>query len=511
MKKKLLILLFLIPLYPVVFSQTIKVSNPIPECDYQIVGTWKNKVVSCKRFYEKEITIVDTLSLSKKVVKVGPKVNKAKKIGSLYYFIHDQFLYEFYFVIDKYTEEGYPIGYNVIVKRNLENMEIVNQKVLDEFLHGQMKFVKTFDEGFFFCLGTSYTPQYNNVNFIYESPKSEIIPKRLFSFNYDLEKFWSTGFYDAPGTVDLYYNDMSFDEDSYLLIPDFHSSFIDGEGRESLPKVIFRVVDLYGEVAKINLNLNDLDGYVVNSVKIKYDPTNKKIHGVLMVSKPIKDNIYFMSEWGYIYADWREDGSLIESNLTIIDKSDILSANIGEYAQRVNLDLNSVSKFNLDSNVGYFDILKDGSALYIANNICLRIEEKLVHSKFIISISKEGKLNWSFSLPYNGNQLYDNVNYMVHDGRLYVYTREFRENFESGTYIFKDTKQGFTGKSLLMSVRVIDLKTGEIISHKPIIEDDAQSKFAPSFRFFSDNPEELMIRYRNTLKNLEKLVRIKFE
>ena len=396
------------------------------------------------------------------------------------------------------------------MKRDLKTLEIVTQKRLFG-LFGQMKFVKPCDDGFFFCLGTSHTPINQNLNFIYESPSDEIIPETVQSFNYNLEELWSSSFSRIQGAKDEYFNDMSFDEDSYLLIPSFHESFIEGEDTKNGSKILFQVANLQGEVAKIKLDLDDLDAYVVNSLKIKYDPENKKLFGMLMVAKPIENDPYLMSEWGYIYASWREDGSLIASNLTLIDKEDILGANIGEYAHRINFDLNTVTKFDLDSKTGYFDVLKDGSALYIANNICLRIEERLVHSKFILSVSKAGKLNWSLTLPYNGNQLYEIVNYVVHEGQLYMYTREFRQNFESGSYIFEDTREGLTRKSLLMSQRIIDLKTGEIISHKPLIEYNYLSKFVPSFRVYADNPNELMIRYRNTPKNLEKLVRIKFE
>lgn len=510
MKKGLLILLFLISLFTS-FSQTIEISGPIPECDYQIIGAWNNKIISCKRFFERELTLVDTVTLEKQTVKVGPKIGKATKMGSIRYFIHADFLYEFYFVIERYDGDIYsPIGYNIVVKRDLKTLEIVTQKRLFGLV-GQMKFVKPCDEGFFVCFGTSYTAINQIPNFIYESPSNEIIPRTVHSFNYNLEELWSSGFSRIQGVEDEYFNDMSFDEDSYLLIPSFHASFIDGEGKETRPKVMFKVADLHGVVAEINLDVDDLDNYVVNSLKIKYDPANKKIYGMLMVAKPLENDPYLMSEWGYIYASWKEDGSLITSNMTLIDKENILSANIIDYARRINFDLNTVTKFNLDSKTGYFDILEDGSALYIANNICLRIEERLVHSKFILSVSKEGKLNWSLTLPYNGNQLYEIVNYVVHEGHLYMYTREFRQNFESGTYIFEDTREGLTGKSLLMSQRIIDLKTGKIISHKPLIEDNYSSKFVPSFRVYADNPNELMIRYRNTPKNLEKLVRIKFE
>lgn len=499
-------LLFLIALlfFRIGYSQEIRISKSLPESDYQFVGIWKSKIFSCKTFMEMELTIVDTSSenSSKQVMKIAPHIEKAKKTGGVYYFIHDQFLYEVYFVIPKIVRGESFSGYNVIVKRDLETMKIVAQKQLNH-LFPKVKLVKLCNDGFYFCFGISD-------NIYYSSPANQVYARKLYGFNYNLEELWSTDFDNFFVQGQIYEDDISFDEDNYILIPGFNNGGgEDEEGKPAKPKVIFNVAHLKGFVAKMSLEVYGLDEYLVNSVKVKYDERNKRIRGILMISKPNANNTNLMDEWGYFFAEWNEDGKLINSNLKLINKREIFSENIIEYANRVKLNIEEISTFKMDSNIGYFKFLDNGDALYIANNICKGLEEKLVHSKFIVCISNKGELKWSLLIPYNGNQLYENAYYVSDKQDLHVYTREFAKNFESGRYIFEDTREGLNGESIIMSERIINLKTGEINSHKPIV-DQKMGKYVPSWRIYRSKFDEYIFRFRYTQKNLEKLVFIQF-
>ena len=111
------------------------------ESEYNIIGFWKNKMITYGTYETLEIRIVDTASVDSKAktVKIKPKIEKSVRTAIINCFIHDDFMYEVYYVFMVMSSPTVR-GYNVIVKRDLNTMEIVNQQIIDG-LETQVKFV----------------------------------------------------------------------------------------------------------------------------------------------------------------------------------------------------------------------------------------------------------------------------------------------------------------------------------------------------------------------------------
>lgn len=491
MKNTILILISLICFYSFTFSQEVSVSKEIPESENTFIGTWGSKVFSYRVL---ELFIVDTASVipTREVVKIGPEVDKADRMGSVRYFIHDHFLYEVYFVIPKYDTDHLK-GYNVLVKRDLETMKIVTQKRL-EHLHSQMKFVKCFDGGFYFCLGDSYSIFTGDYNVFFESPAREVTPKIVYSFNYDLDELWSMKL-DPYMSYSRLMNDISFDNE-YLLIPTF--SLAAGDG-----KILNLVVaDLKGKIADIKLNFDMENKYQFNGAKAKYDDVAQRFRAVILIS--MQDKKARTIESGYIYLNWDEKGKLLGSFKHLFKAEELFNSYQGEpNLKETDFSYRFTAYERIQTDILYFDILENGDAICAVNNVCRDSDIKsLRNSKFIWRISKDGNLEWSQFIPYDEDLLYFNSFCLMRDGTLHIYTREKAKTFNTGS----DTKRE---SSVLLADRMIDIHTGNLISHKSILNQPI-GNYTPEWLVSSFTENEYIVRYRKSAKNVEKLVFMHF-
>lgn len=465
------------------YTQEISVSKSIPESENTFIGTWGSKVFSYKAL---ELFIVDTaLAIPvKKVVKIGPEIEKADRTGSVHYFIHDHFLYEVYFVIPKLKEGYRSSSYNIIVKRDLETLKIVTQKKLKQF-HSQMKFVKCFDNGFYFCFGDSYSIFTGEYNIFFESPPREVAPAIVYTFNYDLEEIWSmnvNGFLSHGVLM----NDISFD-DEYLLIPTIRK----GEDDERTLNLV--IADLKGKIADVKLKFELEQTAVIYSVKVKYDEAAKVFRAVVL------------ADLGYLSLIWDEKGNLLDSYKHRFKLEELVNSYKGEALLKVSdFGYSFIAYQRNQTDILYFDILENGDAICVVNNICRDSNIKSVrNSKFACRISKNGTLKWSTFFPYDEDLLYYHSFCLMQDGALHLYTREKAKLFNKGT----DSPKGES--DYLMADRVIDIQTGDVISHKSILNQPI-GNYTPEGIAKSFAPNEYIIRYRKSSKNIEKLVFMNF-
>lgn len=481
-KNHLLLFSFLLLVKASLFSQEVQISKEIPESENTFIGTWGSKVLSYKAL---ELFIVDTASAVpvKEVVKIGPQIEKADRMGSVHYFIHDHFLYEVYFVIPKFMEGYRASSYNILVKRDLKTMKIVTQKKLDHF-HSQMKFVKCFDDGFFFCFGGSYSIFTGDYNIFFESPPREVIPSIVYTFNYDLEEIWAMNVNGLSNRELM--NEISFD-DEYLLIPIIRK----GKDDERILNMV--IADLKGKILDVKLKFELEQISRIYSFKVKYDEPARVFRAVLLV------------DLGYISLVWDEKGNLLDSYRHQFKAEELYNSYSGEALLKTSdFGFSFIAYERNQTDILYFDILANGDAICVANNVCRNSKIKSVrNSKFVWRISKYGDLKWVAFFPYDEDLLYYQSFCLMQDGALHLFTREKAVLFNKGTVSAKGES------NYLMADRVIDIQTGDVISHKSILNQPI-GNYTPEGLVNSFIENEYIVRYRRSPKNVEKLVFLHF-
>ncbi len=509
-----LILLFFVTMRS--YSQEITISKEVAESEFKIVGFWKDKLITYGTIQTLELRIVDTASVDSKAktIKIRPNVDKKLRTAVIHCFIHADFMYEVYYVFTLMTStsEGYNVqGYNLLVKRDLNTMQIVKQQVLAH-LESQVKFVKTTGNGFYICFGDSRNPYYGGSNFTTRSNYQDVVPTLIKGFDYDLEPLMELNLKEYELRTAPYLNELFFDENSNLIIPITQREYVDGKSgeiSEDQGSVTFLFTNLSGDMVKTKLEYDLGEKLSINSVKIRFDEASKKHVGIMMVNSFAETTDDSNLKFGYMYMEWNESGKLLRSKFVSLQREDVVTPELQKYAESVKLDLSNVSQFALYSNVTFFGFLEDGSALYAVSNISTDSQKEITNSKFILCISREGTVKWSLTLPYSSNQLYETAYFFLERNQLHVYTKEFTNNFSTGSYQYRDSKLPANGESVVMTERMIDLNSGNIISHKPII-DQRFKKFEPTWPIHHTAEHEYLIRYRNSKGNKDRWVRVNY-
>lgn len=509
-KNHLLLFSFLLLVKASLFSQEVQISKDIAESEFKIVGFWNNKLITYSIYSTLELRIVDTTSVDSKAktVKIGPNVEQSKRTAAITCFIHDDFMYEVYYVFTLINTTSAQ-GYNVIVKRDLNTMKIVNQQIIDH-LDTQVKFVKTTENGFYLCFGYSYVSVYGGFDFTTRNNYNKVIPTLIKGFDYDLEPLLLINLNEYDLRADSYLNGISFDENSNLTIPIAQRGFLDEEeGDRKKENVVFIFANLSGDLLKTKLDF-DLDEELnVSSASIRFDEATKRHKGVFIINGSPETMDDHNLKFGYMYMEWSESGKLLFSKFVSLQRDDVITPEIKTYAESEKFDLSKVLRFNLDSNSSFFSFLDDGSMLYAVSNISTANFKEITNSKFILCISKEGSIKWSLTIPYSSNQLYENAFFFLERNQLHLYTKEFTNNFLTGSYQYRDSRLPANGESVVMTDRVIDVNSGSIVSHKPIIEQRSKS-FEPIWPIHVTAMHEYLIRYRNPKGNKDRWVKVKY-
>lgn len=506
-QNQFLILILLFFVKTACYSQEVTISNEMAESEFMIVGFWKNKLITYSTNETLELRLVDTVLVGSKAktIKIEPKVEKSRRTAIITCFIQDDFMYEVYYVFTVMSTTGAE-GYNVIVKRDLNTMQIVKQEII-EHLDTQVKFVKTTKDGFYICFGYSYNLFYGGLNFMTRSNYNQVIPTLIKGLNYDLEPLTELNLREYELRTTPYLNELSFDENSNLIIPIAQRATENEDGGFERGKITYLFTNLSGDIIKTKLEYDLDEELSVSSVKIRFDEQTKKHIGILIVngtSEVTDSNLKF----GYMYVEWNEAGKLLRSKFVSLKREDVISAEIKTYAESEKFDFSN-SEFNLDSNSAFFHFLEDGSILYAVSNISGADLSEFTNSKFILCISRNGTIKWSLTIPYSSNPLYEKVYFFLERNQLHLYTKEFTSNFSTGSYNYHDSKLPANGESVVMTDRVIDLNSGSILSHKPIIEQRFK-KFEPVWPINHTDEHEYLIRYRNSKGNKDRWVKVKY-
>lgn len=486
-------------LFRIGFSQEIRISSDMPESGSRIIGFWGNRLISCSNTFDLELRVLDTTFAKPKVktFRIGPQVEDAKKAAAISCFIHDDFIYEIYYVFTNTVMPGHAEhakGYDVIVKRDLKTMQIVAQRIIYP-LNTQVKFIRLLEDGFYVCFGSSEMSHGRGVNYLTVSPSGEIVPKLITGFDYDLEPLASLDLRAYESRGNRFLNELSVEENSRVTVPILQKG-----------KLVVLTTDFSGDSVNTALEYALEEGFQISSAKVRLDEKFNRFKGIFIVNRPVKETTDSDFRYGYTCLEWDMSGKLVSSKLVPLRKEDIVSPEIMLQSE---LDLSKVSRLNLDANLSLFEFLHDGSVLYAANTISSPNFMRITNSKFLLCISADGDLKWTKILPYSSNELYTDAFFFLQNEELHVYTKEFIRNFSSGAYQYDDSRGIANGLSVVMTERIIDPDDGKVIAHKPLVNlHSAKYDFFWPVTVLGTN--DYLLRYRFTKGNKDKWVRISY-
>lgn len=489
------------------YSQQIQASSEMPESGGKFIGVWGSQLISYNVSYDLEVRIVDTaLAMPKvQIVKVGPNVEEAKKIAAIHRFIREDFMYETYYVFTNTVMPGHTEmaeGYNVVVKRNLRTMEIVDQRVINQ-LATQVKFVETREDGFYICFAHTMVIHGRGKNPASPPASShEIVPTLIKGYDYDLEPLASLDLIKYKSRINWALDEISIDADSRLLVPIIQKAEKDKQTNTRKENLVLLSTGFSGDSTNITLEYEPEKGLRICHFKLRFDKERGLYKGIFIVNGHAKEASDGDSKYGYIYMEWDEAGKNSLTKFVPLQKTDIVSP---ELMAGSDLDPSKVSRLNLDASVSFFDFLPDGSVLYVANNISTPQFMRITNSKFMLCISGEGDLKWSKILPYSSNELYARAYFFLQNDELHVYTKEFVANFSTGTYVYEDSRGFADGKNVVISERVMDMDSGKIQTHKPLLN-LSYGKYDFFWPVYHLSSNELLMRYRYTKGNKDKWV-----
>ncbi len=492
------------------YSQEIHVSSEMPESGGKVIGVWGSQVISYGAVYDLELKILDTAAVMPKVkiIKSVPNVEQWKKIAAINRFIHEDFIYETYYVFTNTVMPGHTEmaeGYNVIVKRDLRTMEIVSQQIINH-LDTQVKFVEIREDGFYICFAHSVTIHGRGMNPAAAASSHEIVPTLIKGFNYDLEPLASLDLTSYKSRINLSLDEISIDEDSRLIVPIVQKVKKNEQDSERHESIVLLSTGFSGDSTNTLLNYELEEGLRISHFKIRFDKEHALYKGLFIVNGHRKEATDGDSKYGYVYLEWDETGKNRLTKFVPLMKTDIVTP---ELMANTDLELSTVSRLNLDASLLFFDFLPDGSVLYVANNISIPQFMRITNSKFILCISGEGDLKWSKILPYSSNEIYAKAYFFLRNDELHVYTKEFVKNFSTGSYVYNDSRGRADGNSVVMTERIIDVDSGNINSHKQLLNLQ-YGKYDFFWPIYTLNSNELLIRYRHTKGNKDKWVWVSY-
>ncbi|MGV3612087.1 MAG: hypothetical protein ACO1N0_14105 [Fluviicola sp.] len=490
------------------YSQEIRISSEMPESGGKLIGVWGSQLISYNAVYDLELRILDTaVTMPKvKIVKIGPQVEPAKRIVAIHRFIHEDFIYETYYVFTNNVMPGHPEmaeGYNVVVKRDLRTMEIASQQIINH-LDIQVKFVETREDGFYICFAHPVSVRGPSPG---PAPSShEIVPTLIKGFDYDLEPLASLDLTSYKSRINLSLDEILVAEDSRLIVPIVPKLKKDEQVGGRKETIVLLSTSFSGDSTSTTLEYELEEGLHTSHFKIRFDKEDALYKGVFFVNGHRKDAPDGESKYGTIYFEWDETGKNTLTKFVPLMKTDIVSP---ELMTGSDFDLSKVSRLNLDASLLHFDFLPDGSVLYVADNISIPQFMRITNSKFILCISDKGDLKWSKILPYSSNELYTKAHFFLQNGELHVYTKEFVSNFSTGSYVYNDSRGIASGSNVVISERIIDTDSGTINSHKALMN-LSYGRYDFFWPIYNLGADEFLIRYRNPKGNKDKWVTVKY-
>ena len=507
MKTHLYGLLSLFVLTTNVFSQTTQVSEPLPESGREILGIWKSKVVST--LGQNEIFIVDNmLAYSRQQVLLKPKLEHHATSWLMKVLMQGKFLYEVHYIFDERKVEPAKAKRNVLVKRDIETLEIVSQKELQHNLLN-LKFCLSDEKGFFLCLGT--TDPTVNPEGIYQPRLSnrKIIPKMLYRFDYELEQKWSYDLSEYDLKTTRMINDWSTDDAGNILIPVFKRDAENLSNRSLFSEIELLVIDPSGTALVKKLDAPEWD-FEIASAHFSYHVADQCITGRFIVTQRYGKEAPLKKRSGFHFVKWDMTGHLLYRNLEWFKYKDFLSNENSTYLKSLNLHEEDELAFEVLPENDSYHAMPNGDVFFFSDHVEDE-NDQLMNSKLFFMVSKEGTMIWKKLLVYDSHRIYKSDSWKIEGSNLYLYIREYNDNCKSGTYTFQPSFVNTNGTNVDLYLRTIDLLDGQVKSIRPVYpENKAWQYEAEPFVYFDPVKKEHIVRYKNPKLNMERMVTLTF-
>jgi len=501
MKKNTLLILFFNSILGFFsFSQDILITEEVKEIRKPLKGSWNGIMVFEDRTprggvgsepsYNVDYQLLNTKTDAIKEVKSRPENDIAIKSNHIYSFVNGKYIYELFLFSGKARYESY--GF---IKRNIETGNQEGEILLLE----KKGFIKrvSFD---------------NNGIHILINDSNEYFSKEYFLFrlNFDLSIEWSKKI-DILSNSEVSISTISIDEDFNFLISILISEKVkmslfrlDANAKSGLA---FIIIDSDGNIKNA---APELPGNLFAlSSKFKYYPEKQELVGLFVIAEVINERTSAHKGIGYQYVRWDEDGAILASKQHWFTPKELESDELTNFIEITKFKIGKMSIDNkfpeIDFNKPLKFIFTDQQEVIVASSDFDCGITEILNSKFLFCVANSGDLKWLKFIPLGPHPIYKKSCYYYENDKLHFLINDFSRNFESNQYKFITFKEPITPESSQFYDKIIDCKDGEILSFEPIVE-NPMPNCAPNLISFENNIDQIILRYSNTLKNLERYI-----
>ena len=220
--------------------------------------------------------------------------------------------------------------------------------------------------------------------------------------------------------------------------------------------------------------------YILDA-KFHYLSKTNEYVGIFLIPKAISDAPH-CEGFGYTYYRWNNLGEVVHTTTNYFSIEDFKKDEIfNSYLARHPMSNNKILTLSRDLKTPYainykgpiFDFDEEGGAIVALNGYEIPLgmsarAEYVRNSKLLFSISPKGENRWLHFFPYHGIFSPNYMTNLVVDGKLHMFTAEYKENFIENNFELRKTTGLPSWKDVIPAVRVIDIETGEIESFNPI-------------------------------------------
>jgi hypothetical protein len=426
-------------------------------------------------FYTNKFRVFDSKTGEPKIVKVDNVTYKGATGLTVNFIVKDGFMYELFLFKGSQTKEA---TYNGMIRRDLKTLKQV----------GDLVIVDKIDEAYY--LAAQDFELIRGEQCFYLIAGAEHVKKHYIKkFNYQLEEQWTKelDFLDVKGAKVAKINvDESDNALLTLLFTETPKSsfFTFKSPAASSSTLAFLHFNKNGEASAImpqfETSLN------VRAYDFKIYEEEKLLVGIFSTTKVVDESKNLTGGLGYAYMVWDFEGNLLRSKNHYLTYDDM---NGKELQKRlINQKIqhkNPIEKgkelptINMYQNFNAF-FQPDGSILITHIDFVPAYSNSKEYgfsyysSNLVYNISNEGELVWTkFFARDEGFNNYNPQEYIVKDGNLHMYVKMHigeitSDEIELLQHAEKHVKDG---KSVLVLERVIDVKSGDIIKFKPLLNE----------------------------------------
>jgi hypothetical protein len=472
------------------FSQNLTFTDVIPEIREKFVTYHGNTILYYNHYsdFTNSLNKLEYLSANasapaEKVVKYTPKIDVDgfnRGVVAKIFVNQEGFLFEVHIL---YNMSG--TSSVLIVKRELEGFKEIKRLLLSE---ADVKFCANNNETIFIIGQTNY-----------------------YQLDFDLNIGMSKPFDIFSNTeVNIKADTAKLDEQSNIIMPLFISNpeKFSLFGRTTKPKsaLFLAIFDNEGEISVIS---PELPGTIYHRYsRFNYDSKKNELSGLFITNDPTEKGEFIGKGFKYLYLRWNKEGEILDNGEHKFSFAEFKNKELIEYSNLVKFNPDDFEfKFVDYSTPGNIEFLDDGSALYITD-LLNGLPGKIFNSKLLFMVSPKGELLWNRILPFSNSEIYKKTSYIIKDDKLHYLIFDYSANYTGDQYVPKITSGKFTGLLSSLTERIIDLKTGEILSNK-ILTHTKSDDFTP-YKFVLKDLNNLIFKYSYTQRNNEQYLKIEY-